>query len=201
MKITCSQCGKTFELTQNEINFYNSKGLDLPKRCKSCRDKNSGKYIVAYTQKKPENLVFSVLFFALGVAISYFTFKMKTLSGIVPVAIIVCSFLLSFALLVNVQKRKTVDVSFNEKYQYKFYDAQNFLKHYYKQKNDVGVTSLESYLKLANKVITDKKSVHKTISNGDIIYYNKQTQYFVVLSKAGYIRSLYKSSYNHYLKQ
>jgi len=90
---------------------------------------------------------------------------------------------------------------FNEKYQYKFYDAQNFLKHYYKHKNDVGVTSLESYLKLANKVITDKKSVHKTISNGDIIYYNKQTQYFVVLSKAGYIRSLYKSSYNHYLKQ
>jgi len=110
MKITCSQCGKTFELTQNEINFYYSKGLDLPKRCKSCRDKNSGKYIVAYTQKKPENLVFSVLFFALGVAISYFTFKMKTLSGIVPVAIIVCSFLLSFALLVNVQKRKTIDV-------------------------------------------------------------------------------------------
>lgn len=51
MKITCSQCGKTFELTQNEMNFYNSKGLDLPKRCKSCRDKNSGKYIVAYTQK------------------------------------------------------------------------------------------------------------------------------------------------------
>ena len=96
MKITCSQCGKTFELTQNEINFYNSKGLDLPKRCKSCRDKNSGKYIVAYTQKKPENLVFSVLFFALGVAISYFTFKMKTLSGIVPVAIIVCSFLLLY---------------------------------------------------------------------------------------------------------
>ena len=47
---------------ENEINFYNSKGLDLPKRCKSCRDKNSGKYIVAYTQKKPENLVFSVLF-------------------------------------------------------------------------------------------------------------------------------------------
>lgn len=156
---------------------------------------------MAYTQKKPENLVFSVLFFALGVAISYFTFKMKTLSGIVPVAIIVCSFLLSFVLLVNVQKRKTVDVSFNEKYQYKFYDAQNFLKHYYKHKNDVGVTSLESYLKLANKVITDKKSVHKIISNGDIIYYNKQTQYFVVLSKAGYIRSLYKSSYNHYLKQ
>ena len=28
MKITCSQCGKTFELTQNEMNFYNSKGLD-----------------------------------------------------------------------------------------------------------------------------------------------------------------------------
>lgn len=69
MKITCSQCGKTFELTQNEINFYYSKGLDLPKRCKSCRDKNSGKYIVAYTQKKPENLVFQ--FFSLRSALQF----------------------------------------------------------------------------------------------------------------------------------
>ena len=40
MKRTCKQCGKEFEITQSEINFYNSKNLALPKRCKECREKN-----------------------------------------------------------------------------------------------------------------------------------------------------------------
>lgn len=40
MKIICKQCGKEFELTQSEINFYKSKNLSMPKRCKECRDKN-----------------------------------------------------------------------------------------------------------------------------------------------------------------
>lgn len=44
MKRTCKQCGKEFELTESEISFYESKGLDLPKRCKECREVNkSGK--------------------------------------------------------------------------------------------------------------------------------------------------------------
>ena len=42
MKRTCKQCGKEFELSENEISFYKSKGLELPKRCKECRDKNKG---------------------------------------------------------------------------------------------------------------------------------------------------------------
>jgi len=45
MKRTCKQCGKEFELSQSEIDFYNGKGLSLPKRCKECRNANkqSGK--------------------------------------------------------------------------------------------------------------------------------------------------------------
>lgn len=42
MKKICKQCGKEFELSESEISFYKSKGLELPKRCKSCRDKNKG---------------------------------------------------------------------------------------------------------------------------------------------------------------
>lgn len=42
MKRTCKQCGKEFELPESEVNFYKSKGLELPKRCKSCREKNKG---------------------------------------------------------------------------------------------------------------------------------------------------------------
>ena len=40
MKRTCKDCGKEFELTQGEIEFYESKGLELPKRCKECRTLN-----------------------------------------------------------------------------------------------------------------------------------------------------------------
>jgi len=43
MKRTCKQCGKEFELSESEIRFYKEKGLALPKRCKSCRDKNKGR--------------------------------------------------------------------------------------------------------------------------------------------------------------
>lgn len=37
---TCIECGQQFEITNNQYDFYWSKGLDLPKRCKSCRDAN-----------------------------------------------------------------------------------------------------------------------------------------------------------------
>ena len=42
MKRTCKQCGKEFELSDSEINFYKSKGLELPKRCQACRNQNKG---------------------------------------------------------------------------------------------------------------------------------------------------------------
>lgn len=42
MKRTCKQCGREFELSESEISFYKGKGLELPKRCKACRDKNKG---------------------------------------------------------------------------------------------------------------------------------------------------------------
>ena len=74
MKIRCVQCGREFELSQNEIDFYYSKGLDLPKRCKSCRDKNSGKYIVTYSEKHNINLFFFAIFLAFAAAVAYFDF-------------------------------------------------------------------------------------------------------------------------------
>lgn len=42
----CKECGKEFEIVEEEKNFYLSKGLELPKRCRECRikrRKDSGK--------------------------------------------------------------------------------------------------------------------------------------------------------------
>ena len=47
MKCTCVQCGKTFELSDSEIDFYRKKNLHLPKRCKECRQKNKQKQDMA----------------------------------------------------------------------------------------------------------------------------------------------------------
>lgn len=41
----CIDCGRQFEITNNQYDSYNSKGFDIPKRCKSCRDtKNNRSY-------------------------------------------------------------------------------------------------------------------------------------------------------------
>lgn len=34
----CKDCGKLFTICKDEVEFYESKGWELPKRCKTCRD-------------------------------------------------------------------------------------------------------------------------------------------------------------------
>jgi hypothetical protein len=38
-KHKCKDCGEEFYMTYKEVHFYEEKGLNLPKRCKTCRDK------------------------------------------------------------------------------------------------------------------------------------------------------------------
>jgi len=35
----CKECNEEFTLADGDIEFFKSKGLELPKRCKKCRDK------------------------------------------------------------------------------------------------------------------------------------------------------------------
>lgn len=37
-QITCRDCGQNFTFTEGEQEFYNSRNLSAPQRCKSCRD-------------------------------------------------------------------------------------------------------------------------------------------------------------------
>ena len=36
--ITCAECGNTFPFTEREQDYYTSRNLSQPKRCKTCRD-------------------------------------------------------------------------------------------------------------------------------------------------------------------
>ena len=44
-KYTCKDCGKEYELEEAEMEWYKTKGFDLPKRCKSCRALKKIKFI------------------------------------------------------------------------------------------------------------------------------------------------------------
>ena len=37
-KVICKTCGRTFELTEKQIDFYNMRGWSTPKHCITCRD-------------------------------------------------------------------------------------------------------------------------------------------------------------------
>ena len=43
MERKCVDCGKLFHLSDGEINFFKSKGMELPKRCKECREARNPK--------------------------------------------------------------------------------------------------------------------------------------------------------------
>ncbi|MEQ6376346.1 bacteriophage abortive infection AbiH family protein [Bacillaceae bacterium S4-13-56] len=51
--LKCIECGTKF-FTEGERDFYNSKGLNMPKRCKVCRDKKKARY--EQDQKESEKL-------------------------------------------------------------------------------------------------------------------------------------------------
>ena len=100
-----------------------------------------------------------------------------------------CDCFILFIVAFYLRRIKTVqyDLSFGDKYTYKFYDANTFLEHYKKHGSDVGCRSIEDYLKAANRVICDKNSLHKTLPDGDKIYYNKKNGDYVV----GHIRAIF----------
>lgn len=51
----CVQCGKKFKIEDSEIDFYNKKDLNLPKRCKECRDKNKNSNDKSELKKETSN--------------------------------------------------------------------------------------------------------------------------------------------------
>ena len=38
LRQTCTDCGRTFEITNSQYEYYKRKGFEIPKRCKACRE-------------------------------------------------------------------------------------------------------------------------------------------------------------------
>lgn len=59
--LKCIDCGAAF-FTEGERNFYLSKGLQMPKRCKSCRDKKKARYGQIQKEKELQALLSTLPF-------------------------------------------------------------------------------------------------------------------------------------------
>ncbi len=197
MERKCVQCGKVFDLTDSEIEFYKSKGLSLPKRCKNCRDANRRTKAVTnknatYNKHKSSSVSAeeNKQYHARG------NRKASPVHYIVAILVIIVIGLLTtkfgdFANPENYVNKN--DNNIQQQYEYNFADDSSWIEHFEKHGHEFGYTTKEEYLQGANDVINNPSSLHKyEAEDGDDCYYLQATNEFVVVSPEGEIRTYFK---------
>lgn len=184
MQKTCKQCGKTFTLTQSEIDFYANKNLSIPKRCKECRSQNkqqnysSGQaiYTSSGTDYKNPNANRSFI---------------TKIAGFLIAAVMIifagCQFVPT---LLGTDK---ADSGYTAPSSYSFRSEELLSEHYSKHGIEMGFASAQEYEAGAIAVIENAAALHKVEKeDGDDVYYLKSTNEFVVVSTDGYIRTYFE---------
>ena len=92
----------------------------------------------------------------------------------------------------SVSLKCRVTVKANAK-KYTFRTKDLYDEHYKKHGAEFGKITQSEYLTLANELINSGSSnvLHKTEDDGDKLFFDKETGYFAVLSKDGYIRTCF----------
>lgn len=216
MERNCVQCGKRFTLSEYEIEFYNSRNLSIPKRCKQCRDLNkklgtnaTDPKLWRYKDSKDYQIngysVIAIIMTLLMIVICFFfaclTIIYNKQFPIIEFTVTSLIFLLIISITLLVGKNNsTKQESHVIEHEYKatFYDTESMREHYIKHGQETHSNSVEEYLRKANNVITDKHCSITVDEDGDKQYYNPRTKEFVVIAKAGYIRTYYVKSNKHY---
>lgn len=188
LKKVCKQCGKEFELTQGEIQFYENKNLNIPSRCKECRDKNKQSQqgeqdiekqaVPAKSNTQSENSRDN-------------NFLRTVVLAFIVVAIAVNSFFANHAgkdsTSTNVDSSDVITTDF------RFRNEKLLNEHYQKHGIEMGFSSASEYEAAARKVVEDSKSLHKTeAEDGDDVYYLESSNELVIVSTDGYIRTYFK---------
>lgn len=78
---------------------------------------------------------------------------------------------------------------------YTFRSKDQLEDHYQKHGIEMGFKSAEEYQQAANRVISNPDTLHKLeAEDGDDVYFLERTNEFVIVSKAGYIRTYFYPS-------
>lgn len=188
----CSQCGKEFTLTDGEIDFFKSKNLHLPKRCKDCRKKNkintSDSVNIYYGASKPKARN-----------------KQAANISLTRILAIVIALVIGLFIFFNTLNSPSTPSSANtpalsqQSQTYSFRNDERYTEHYKKHGKEVGATSKEDYLRKANAVISNPNSLQKTeAEDGDKVFFLADTCEIVFLSTDGYIRTYFIADYAYF---
>lgn len=208
----CVQCGKSFTITESEIQFYKSKNLSIPKRCKTCREQNkaskssppknnrgSNQY-KSYYVKQGDTKSLATVIIAILVAVASFVLNAEQAFIIATSATAAFT---AIKYIVSLLNGKVFIQEFDTSaYKYTFYDTNSMVKHYVKHGKQTDSDSMEDYLFKANMVIINKGNLSKKQKGEeDTIFYNPKTNEFVVVAKAGYVRTYFIATDKYYNKQ
>ncbi len=211
MRCKCVQCGKIFTLSDSEIEFFKSRNLSIPKRCKQCREANKNGFQVrtnnkgkaeydSYNVSTPLPFKAKAIWFLLLITTIYTTFSNTT-----DIFKYICFGAFAFVTLIGIAyalANKTFIQEFDTSiYKYTFYDTVAMVEHYAKHRKETESETMEDYLYKANMLIVNKGSLSKSSKDNDTLYYNKRTNEFAVVAKAGYIRTYFMANEKYYNKQ
>ena len=212
----CRQCGKEFTLTDGEIDFFKSKGLELPNRCAECRKKNkAAKNAHASDSKKRPISVGIVVLLILALAFGYGISQInsaklsnndvtdigETISTAVTEAettaeVTETSTVTEAETTAEVTETSTISESAETEIpakQYCFRNSELLDEHYKSHGIEMGFASAEEYEKAAAAVIDAPGVLHKyEKEDNDDVYYLESTNEIVIVSTDGFIRTYFK---------
>ena len=212
----CRQCGKEFTLTDGEIDFFKSKGLELPNRCAECRKKNkAAKNAHASDSKKRPIFVGIVVLLILALAFGYGISQInsaklsnndvtdigETISTAVTEAettaeVTETSTVTEAETTAEVTETSTISESAETEIpakQYCFRNSELLNEHYKSHGIEMGFASAEEYEKAAAAVIDAPGVLHKyEKEDNDDVYYLENTNEIVIVSTDGFIRTYFK---------
>lgn len=179
MKRTCKQCGKEFVITQSEINFYKSKNLSIPKRCKECRQKNKMRNETAMETKADTSYQ--------STRKAKSTPVTKAVTAVLVVIAVICAVFFNGGSNSASDPATKSDIADLE-----FRNEELLNEHYDKHGKEMGFPSAQEYEDAASDVVENSKALHKTeAEDGDMVYYLEDTNEFVIVSPDGYIRTYF----------
>lgn len=204
MKRICKCCGKEFELTAGEIQFYELKNLSLPKRCKECRALHKKNVEGHRREEQPykDRNIFKRSIIKSG--------KQKNNIWVVAVAVVMLAVIGFFDLqqahndYYDINSVNNIYNTVQSENAYTFRNEQYLIEHFQKHGADFDYSTKEEYEAGANRVITSSDALHKTEKeDGDDVYYLENSNEFVIVSTDGYIRTYFKpdSGIEYYDKQ
>ncbi len=182
LKLTCSQCGKEFELSNSEMSYYVTHDMPLPKRCAQCR----GDVRKSDTPKKKSTVEYNSPHGGDDTSfdISQVKTEARVYRRISPRSVFI---VLAAIVVVGVGIGCTA-LNSQSKKNHTFASESVLENNFYKYGLDMDFDEFEAYERAASNIVNSKSAQKKESDlTGETYYYVEATNEFVALSQDGYI--------------